>query len=63
MALHGAVGLLLKRQHERADEERDALRQQVHPDIERTQFLIEEFLQMLCSDGEKRLISGSEPLS
>jgi transposase len=46
---HRAVGLLLKRAEERTEEETQALLRvgQIHPDLLRTQLLMQQFLQML----------------
>ena len=49
LTAHRAVGLLLKRQQERTQEESQALMQlrQLHPDLERTVLLMHHFLEML----------------
>ncbi len=49
MTPHRAVGLLLKRTEERTQEETQALMRvgQIHPDLARTQLLMQQFLQML----------------
>ena len=46
---HRAVGLLLKRADERTEEEAQALHRlgQIHPDLQRTQWIMQQFLQML----------------